>query len=231
MINNTQSKGSAIKGIIGTKLGMTQVFDANNKVVPVTVVSAGPCVVTQVRTVEKDGYQAIQLAFGAIDPRKVSKPEAGHFAKAGVTPRKDVAELRTSNAAAYQVGQELRADVFASGEIIDASGISLGKGSAGVMKRHNFSGFGAAHGVDRKHRTSGSIGNRTTPGRVFKGKRMMGRMGVEKVTVQNLSIHSVDPVANTILIKGAIPGAIGATVFIRSASKFAISETITKAGA
>jgi large subunit ribosomal protein L3 len=210
---------------------MTQVFDANNKVVPVTVVSAGPCVVTQVRTVEKDGYQAIQLAFGAIDPRKVSKPEAGHFAKAGVTPRKDVAELRTSNAAAYQVGQELRADVFAAGEIIDASGISLGKGSAGVMKRHNFSGFGAAHGVDRKHRTSGSIGNRTTPGRVFKGKRMMGRMGVEKVTVQNLSIHSVDPVANTILIKGAIPGAIGATVFIRSASKFAISETITKAGA
>ncbi|NQW64375.1 MAG: 50S ribosomal protein L3 [Actinobacteria bacterium] len=220
-----------MKGIIGTKLGMTQVFDANNKVVPVTVVSAGPCVVTQVRTVEKDGYQAIQLAFGAIDPRKVSKPEAGHFAKAGVTPRKDVAELRTSNAAAYQVGQELRADVFAAGEIIDASGISLGKGSAGVMKRHNFSGFGAAHGVDRKHRTSGSIGNRTTPGRVFKGKRMMGRMGVEKVTVQNLSIHSVDPVANTILIKGAIPGAIGATVFIRSASKFAISETITKAGA
>ena len=230
-MTTTQSKGSAIKGILGVKLGMTQVFDENNKVIPVTVIEAGPCVVTQVRTLEKDGYEAVQMAFGAIDPRKVSKPEAGHFAKAGVTPRKDVAELRTSNAAAYQVGQELRADVFAAGEIIDASGISLGKGSAGVMKRHNFSGFGAAHGVDRKHRTSGSIGNRTTPGRVFKGKRMMGRMGVEKVTVQNLSIHSVDPVANTILIKGAIPGAIGATVFIRSASKFAISETITKAGA
>ena len=226
-----QSQGSAVKGILGKKLGMTQVFDANNKIVPVTVVEAGPCVVTQIRTIENDGYTAVQLAFGAVDPRKVTKPEAGHFAKAGVTPRSEVAELRTSDTSTYTVGQELRADVFAAGEIVDATGTSRGKGSAGVMKRHNFSGFGAAHGVDRKHRTSGSIGNRTTPGRVFKGKRMMGRMGVEKVTVQNLSIHSVDPVANTILIKGAIPGAIGATVFIRSASKFAISETITKAGA
>ena len=175
-MTTTQSKGSAIKGILGVKLGMTQVFDENNKVIPVTVIEAGPCVVTQVRTLEKDGYEAVQMAFGAVDPRKVSKPEAGQFAKAGVTPRKYVGELRTSNASNYSVGQEVKADIFTPGEIVDAQGTSLGKGSAGVMKRHNFRGFGDGHGVERKHRTSGSIGNRTTPGRVFKGKRMMGRM-------------------------------------------------------
>ena len=228
----TQSQGSAIKGILGKKLGMTQVFDANNKIVPVTVIQAGPCVVTQIRTPEIDGYQAVQIAFGAIDPRKVTKPEAGHFAKAGVTPRSEVAELRTSNAAAYTVGQELRADVFAAGEIVDATGTSKGKGSAGVMKRHGFSGIGASHGVDRKHRMPGSIGNRTTPGRVFKGKRMMGRMGVETVTTQNLLVHSVDAEKNLILVRGAIPGATNSTVFLRSAAKHAVSETLTnKAGA
>ena len=191
-MTTTQSQGSAIKGILCKKLGMTQVFDANNKIVPLTVVAAGPCVVTQIRTVENDGYTAVQMAFGQVDPRKVTKPEAGHFAKAGVTPRSDVIELRTANVDSYSVGQELRADVFAAGEIIDATGTSRGKGSAGVMKRHGFSGLGASHGVDRKHRMSGSIGNRTTPGRVFKGKRMMGRMGVETVTTQNLLVHSVD---------------------------------------
>ena len=234
-MTTTQSKGSAIKGILGVKLGMTQVFDENNKVIPVTVIEAGPCVVTQVRTLEKDGYEAVQMAFGAIDPRKVSKPEAGQFAKAGVTPRKYVGELRTSNASAYSVGQEVKADIFTPGEIVDAQGTSLGKGSAGVMKRHNFRGFGDGHGVERKHRTSGSIGNRTTPGRVFKGKRMMGRMGVETVTVQNLTVHSVDAEKSLILIKGAIPGRSGAQVFIHSASKKAVSETLnkvtTKAGA
>ncbi len=230
-MTTTQSKGSAIKGILGVKLGMTQVFDENNKAIPVTVIEAGPCVVTQVRTLEKDGYEAVQMAFGAVDPRKVSKPEAGHFAKAGVTPRKYVGELRTSNASSYSVGQEVKADIFAAGEIVDAQGTSLGKGSAGVMKRHNFRGFGDGHGVERKHRTSGSIGNRTTPGRVFKGKRMMGRMGVETVTVQNLTVHSVDAEKSLILVKGAIPGRNGAQVFIHSASKKAVSETISKAGA
>jgi large subunit ribosomal protein L3 len=230
-MTTTQSKGSAIKGILGVKLGMTQVFDENNKVIPVTVIEAGPCVVTQVRTLEKDGYEAVQMAFGAIDPRKVSKPEAGHFAKAGVTPRKYVGELRTANAAAYSVGQEVKADIFTPGEIVDAQGTSLGKGSAGVMKRHNFRGFGDGHGVERKHRTSGSIGNRTTPGRVFKGKRMMGRMGVETVTVQNLTVHSVDAEKSLILIKGAVPGRNGSQVFIHSASKKAVSEVISKAGA
>jgi len=231
-MTTTQSQGSAIKGILGKKLGMTQVFDANNKIVPVTVVAAGPCVVTQIRTVENDGYTAVQMAFGQVDPRKVTKPEAGHFAKAGVTPRSDVIELRTVNVDSYSVGQELRADVFAAGEIIDATGTSRGKGSAGVMKRHGFSGLGASHGVDRKHRMSGSIGNRTTPGRVFKGKRMMGRMGVETVTTQNLLVHSVDAEKNLILVRGAIPGATNSTVFLRSAAKHAVSETLTnKAGA
>ena len=231
-MTTTQSQGSAIKGILGKKLGMTQVFDANNKIVPVTVVAAGPCVVTQIRTVENDGYTAVQMAFGQVDPRNVTKPEAGHFAKAGVTPRSDVIELRTANVDSYSVGQELRADVFAAGEIIDATGTSRGKGSAGVMKRHGFSGLGASHGVDRKHRMSGSIGNRTTPGRVFKGKRMMGRMGVETVTTQNLLVHSVDAEKNLILVRGAIPGATNSTVFLRSAAKHAVSETLTnKAGA
>ncbi len=231
-MTTTQSQSAAIKGILGKKLGMTQVFDANNKIVPVTVVAAGPCVVTQIRTIEKDGYTAVQLAFGAVNPRKVSKPEAGHFAKAVVTPRLDVAELRTSNVDSYSVGQEIGADVFAAGELIDATGTSRGKGSAGVMKRHGFHGLGASHGVDRKHRMPGSIGNRTTPGRVFKGKKMMGRMGVETVTTQNLLIHSVDAERNLILVRGAVPGATNSTVFLRTAAKKVAAETFTnKAGA
>jgi large subunit ribosomal protein L3 len=227
-MTSTQSQSAAIKGILGKKLGMTQVFDSNNKIVPVTVIEAGPCVVTQIRSEEKDGYKAVQLAFGAVDPRKVTKPEAGHFAKAGVTPRLELAELRVSNTDSYSVGQELKADVFAAGEIIDASGTSRGKGTAGVMKRHGFSGIGASHGVDKKHRMSGSIGNRTTPGRVFKGKRMMGRMGDETVTTQNLLVHAVDAEKNLILIRGAVPGATNSIVFIRSAAKKAVNE---KAGA
>ena len=231
-MTTTQSQSSAIKGILGEKLGMTQVFDAQNKIVPVTVISAGPCVVTQIRSLEKDGYVAVQLAFGAVEPRKVSKPQAGQFAKAGVTPRLEVAELRISNTDGYSVGQELKADVFAAGDIVDATGTSKGKGTAGVMKRHGFSGIGASHGVDKKHRMPGSVGNRTTPGRVFKGKRMMGRMGVDTVTTQNLLIHSVDAANNTLLVRGAVPGPIGSIVFIRSAAKKAAGETISvKAGA
>jgi len=225
-MTTTQSHGSAIKGILGKKLGMTQVFDSNNKIVPVTVVQAGPCVVTQIRTLENDGYKAVQIAFGAVDPRKVTKPESGHFAKAGVTPRLEVAELRVENTDAYTVGQEFKADVFAAGDFIDATGTSRGKGTAGVMKRHGFSGIGASHGVDRKHRMPGSIGNRTTPGRVFKGKRMMGRMGVDTITMQNLLVHSVDVEKNLILVKGAIAGPIGSTVFLRTASKKVASEKV-----
>ena len=222
----TQSHGSAIKGILGKKLGMTQVFDANNKMIPVTVVEAGPCVVTQIRTPETDGYSAVQIAFGAIDPKKISKPLAGHYAKAGVTPRRSVAELRTSNAGAYSVGQELNATVFEAGELVDATGTSIGKGTAGVMKRHGFGGIGASHGVDRKHRMPGSIGACSTPGRVFKGMRMSGRMGAERITTQNLLVQGVDADKNLLLIKGSIPGADGSLVFIRSAAKKAIFEVI-----
>jgi large subunit ribosomal protein L3 len=209
-----------MKGILGTKLGMTQVFDESNRIVPVTVVKAGPCVVTQVRTQEKDGYQAVQLAFGAIDPRKVNKPESGHFTKAGVTPRRVLAELRTGDAAEYEVGQEIKAeDVFAGGQVVDVTGTSKGKGFAGVMKRHGFKGLGAGHGVQRKHRSPGSIGACATPGRVFKGVRMAGRMGHVRVTTQNLTVHRVDAESGLLLIKGAIPGPKGGLVFVKSAAK------------
>jgi len=230
MTYTTQSAGSSIKGVLGKKLGMTQVFDANNKMVPVTVVEAGPCVVTQIRTPEKDGYSAVQIAFGAIDPKKISKPLAGHFAKAGVTPRRSVAELRTLDTSSYSVGQELGATVFAAGELVDATGTSTGKGTAGVMKRHGFGGLGSSHGVDRKHRMPGSIGACSTPGRVFKGMRMSGVMGGVRVTTQNLVVHSVDADRNLLLIKGSVPGPDGQLVFIRSAAKHAIYETAGKAG-
>ena len=230
MTYTTQAAGSSIKGVLGKKLGMTQVFDANNKMVPVTVVEAGPCVVTQIRTPEKDGYSAVQIAFGAIDPKKISKPLAGHFAKAGVTPRRSVAELRTLDTTSYTVGQELGATVFAAGELVDATGRSTGKGTAGVMKRHGFGGLGSSHGVDRKHRMPGSIGACSTPGRVFKGMRMSGVMGGVRVTTQNLVVHSVDADRNLLLIKGSVPGPDGQLVFIRSAAKHAIYETAGKAG-
>src|SRR4051795_13502361 len=165
------------KGILGEKLGMTQVWDDQNRLVPVTVVKAGPCVVTQVRTPDKDGYTAVQLAFGAIDPRKVNKPVTGHFAKAGATPRRYLAELRTTDATEYQVGQELTAEVFEAGAVVDISGTSKGKGTAGVMKRHGFHGLGASHGTQRKHRSPGSIGACATPGRGFRGPRVAGATG------------------------------------------------------
>ena len=230
MTFTTQAAGSSIKGVLGKKLGMTQVFDANNKMVPVTVVEAGPCVVTQIRTPEKDGYSAVQIAFGAIDPKKITKPLAGHFAKAGVTPRRSVAELRTLDTSNYTVGQEIGATVFAAGELVDATGTSTGKGTAGVMKRHGFGGLGSSHGVDRKHRMPGSIGACSTPGRVFKGMRMSGVMGGVRVTTQNLVVHSVDADRNLLLIKGSVPRPDGQLVFIRSAAKHAVYETAGKAG-
>ncbi|NNG18086.1 50S ribosomal protein L3 [Naumannella sp. ID2617S] len=208
-----------VKGILGTKLGMTQLWDEDNKVVPVTVIQAGPCVVTQVRTPDTDGYSAVQLGFGAIKAKKVTKPSAGHFDKAGVTPRKHLAELRTADASEYELGQEITAEAFAAGNIVDATGVSRGKGTAGVMKRHGFHGLRASHGVHRKHRSPGSIGGCATPGRVFKGLRMAGRMGVEKVTVQNLVVHSVDAERGLILVKGAIPGPKNGLVVLRTAAK------------
>ncbi|WP_033436713.1 50S ribosomal protein L3 [Saccharothrix sp. NRRL B-16314] len=208
-----------VKGLLGTKLGMTQVFDENNRIVPVTVVKAEPNVVTQVRTQEIDGYSAVQLAFGAIDPRKVNKPVAGHYAKAGVTPRRHLAELRTTDASEYTVGQEITAEVFEAGAVVDVVGTTKGKGTAGVMKRHGFHGLGASHGTQRKHRSPGSIGGCATPGRVFKGMRMAGRMGHVRVTTQNLKVHRVDAESGLLLIKGAVPGPKGGTVFIKTAAK------------
>jgi len=208
-----------IKGILGEKLGMTQVWDENNRVVPVTVVKAGPNVVTQVRTQDNDGYESVQLAFGEIDPRKVNKPLKGHFANASVTPRRHLVELRTADAAEYSLGQEITAEVFEAGVKVDVTGKSKGKGFAGVMKRHNFKGLGAGHGVQRKHRSPGSIGGCATPGRVFKGMRMAGRMGNERVTTQNLTIHAVDAEKGLLLIKGAVPGPNGGLILVRTAAK------------
>jgi large subunit ribosomal protein L3 len=207
-----------VKGILGAKLGMTQIWD-NGRIVPVTVVQAGPCVVTQVRTADRDGYSAVQLAFGAIDPRKVNKPEGGHFAKSGSAPRRFLVELRTTDASSYMLGQEVTADAFTAGQRIDVTGKTKGKGFSGVMKRHGFHGLRGSHGVERKHRSPGSIGACATPGRVFKGMKMAGRMGRVRFTAQNLTIQAIETEQNLILVKGAIPGPKGGLVLIRSAAK------------
>ena len=208
-----------MKGLLGEKLGMTQVWDADNRLVPVTVIKAGPCVVTQVRTDETDGYSAVQIGFGAIDPRKVNQPLSGHFEKAGVTPRRHLVELRTADAADYEAGQELTADIFEAGQVIDVTATTKGKGFAGVMKRHGFAGVSASHGAHRNHRKPGSIGGASTPGRVFKGMRMAGRMGGVRQTTQNLTIHAVDAEKGLLLVKGAVPGPRGGVVILRTAAK------------
>lgn len=217
-----------IKGILGEKLGMTQIWDKGNRLVPVTAVKAGPCVVTQVRTPERDGYNAVQLGYGAVDPRKVNKPVTGHYDKAGVPPRRHLVELRTADAGTYTLGQEITADIFDPGDpssdeyapiAVDVISTSKGKGFSGVMKRHGFSGLGAGHGVQRKHRSPGSIGGCATPGRVFKGLRMAGRHGGERTTVLNLEVVKVDAERGILLIKGPIPGANGSLVLVRSAVK------------
>jgi large subunit ribosomal protein L3 len=217
-MSNIETKTS--KGLLGKKLGMTQVWDENNKLIPVTVVEITPNVVTQVRTPEVDGYEAVQIAYGQIDPRKVNKPSAGHFEKAGVTPRRHLTEVRTADASEYAAGQELTVgETFEAGQLVDVVGTSKGKGTAGVMKRHNFKGVSASHGSHRNHRKPGSIGASSTPSRVFKGMRMAGRMGGERVTVLNLTVHSVDAEKGLLLVKGAVPGARGRIVFVRNAVK------------
>ncbi len=208
------------KGLLGTKLGMTQVFDEQGHIVPVTVVLAGPCTVAQVKTPERDGYAAVQLAFGEIKPKRVNKPLKGHFAKGGAEPRRHLVELRTADAGDYSAGQELKpGEVFSQGERVDVIGVSKGKGFAGVMKRHGFKGLGASHGTERKHRSPGSVGACATPGRVFKGLRMAGHMGHERVTVLNLQVASIDAERNLVLVRGAVPGPKGGLVMVRSAVK------------
>jgi len=214
-INNRISRG-----LLGTKLGMTQVWNENGKLIPVTVIEVAPNVVTQVRTPERDGYNAVQIAYGQIDPRKVNQPLTAHFEAAGVTPRRHLTEVRTADAADYSLGQELTVDAtFEAGQLVDVVGTSKGKGFAGVMKRHNFKGVSASHGSHRNHRKPGSIGASSTPSRVFKGMRMAGRMGGERVTVLNLTVHAVDAEKGLLLVKGAVPGARGRIVFVRNAVK------------
>ena len=208
-----------VKGLLGTKLGMTQVWDENNKLIPVTVVQADSNVVTQLRDADKDGYTAVQIGFGQIDPRKVTKPLAGHFEKAGVTPRRHVVELRTADAESYELGQQLSVELFEAGQKIDVVGTTKGKGFAGVMKRHGFHGVGASHGAHKNHRKPGSIGGASTPSRVFKGLKMAGRMGNVRHTTLNLTVHGVDAEKSLLLIKGAVPGARGSVVLVRTAVK------------
>jgi large subunit ribosomal protein L3 len=215
----THTATRTLTGLLGEKLGMTQVWDADNKLVPVTVIKAGPCVVTQVRHADVDGYAAVQLGYGAIDPRKVTKPLTGHFEKAGVTPRRHLVELRTDNAGDFELGQEVTAEVFEAGQVVDVTGTTKGKGFAGVMKRHGFHGVSSSHGAHKNHRKPGSIGACATPGRVFKGMRMAGRMGGVRQTTQNLTIHAVDAEKGLLLVKGAVPGPRGAVVLVRSAAK------------
>lgn len=219
MTTDTKQAAAPVKALLGRKLGMTQAWDNDGRVVPLTVVQVGTNVVTQVRTEEVDGYTAAQIGFGEIDARRITKPLAGHFEKAGVTPRRHLVEVRTSDSDSFEVGQELTAEVFQAGDTVDVSGNTKGKGFAGVMKRHGFGGGPASHGAHKIHRKPGSIGACATPGRIFKGLRMAGRMGNVRRTVQNLTIFAVDPEKGLLLISGAIPGPKNAIVLVRNAVK------------
>jgi len=207
-----------VKGILGTKLGMTQIFE-DTRAIPVTVIKAGPCFVAQVKTPERDGYAAVQLAYGDVRPNSLTKPMQGHFDAHGGRSGRSLVELRTDDASAFEPGQELRADVFRPGDRADVVGVSKGKGFAGVMKRHGFGGLSGSHGTERKHRSPGAIGACATPSRVFKGMRMAGQMGNERVTVLNLEVVQADPERNLLLLKGAVPGPSGSLVMVRSAVK------------
>jgi large subunit ribosomal protein L3 len=209
----------ATKGILGTKLGMTQIFADDGSVAPVTVVQAGPCTVTQVKTTDTDGYDALQLAYGTRKPKRITKPLRGHLSKAGVDTARVLAEVRTADAGEHSLGDTITVDVFSAGDRVDVTGRTKGKGFAGVMKRHGFSGMGDGHGVKKKNRHPGAIGACATPSRVFPGMRMAGRMGNQRVTIQNLEVVGVDADRDLILIKGAVPGANGSIVVVRSAVK------------
>lgn len=220
MTSNTQQEaGRAVKALVGTKLGMTQVWDEEGRLVPVTVIKVDSNVVTQIRTLDVDGYQAVQIAAGEIKPKKVTKPLKGHFEAAGVTPRRTVLEIRTADADTYELGQELGLDTFAAGDDVDVTGTTRGKGFAGAMKRHGFAGGPASHGAHKIHRKPGSVGGCSTPGRVFRGMRMAGRMGHKRKTIQNLTIHAIDSDNGYVLVTGAVPGAKGGTIVIRTAAK------------
>ena len=209
----------ANKAIVATKVGMTQLWDDDNQVVPVTMLQVEPCRVVQVKTDERDGYTAVQVTFGQRDAEKLTKPEAGHFTKAGVDPGQRLVELRLDDVSEIEVGQEFAADLLEAGEKVDVTAVSKGKGFAGVMKRHNFSGQKASHGAHRVHRAPGAIGACATPSSVFKGTRMAGRMGAEKVTTLNLTVVEADADRELLLIRGSVPGPKGGVVVVRDAVK------------
>ena len=212
----------ATKSIVATKVGMTQIWDEDNRIVPVTVLRVQPCRVVQIKTPERDGYSALQVTFGQRDARKLTMPKAGHFTAAGVAPGDQLVELRLDDVSGYEVGQEIAADVFAAGDLVDITGVSKGKGFAGTMKRHGFGGLPASHGAHRVHRKPGAIGACATPARVFKGQRMAGRMGNAKVTTQNLVVVEADPEREIVLIRGSVPGPKQSTVLIKDAAKKAV---------
>ena len=214
----------ATKAIVGEKVGMTQVWDENNRVVPVTMVKVAPCRIVQIKTPETDGYSALQVTFGHRDANKLNQPKAGHFAKAGVDPGARLVELRLDDVSEYQVGQEIKVDVLAQGDLVDVTAVSKGKGYAGVMKRHGFAGQRASHGAHRVHRMPGSIGACATPARVFKGTRMAGRMGGERVTTLNLTVVEADAERDLLLVRGAVPGPKGGIVLIRNAVKAGVKS-------
>jgi large subunit ribosomal protein L3 len=209
----------ATKGILGRKLGMTQIWDDDNRVVPVTVIEAGPCRVVQLKTPERDGYSAVQLAFGETKAQRLSKPELGHLKAADAPAVRHLAELRVDDLSGFSVGQVLGADVFGAGERVDVTGISKGKGYTGAMQRHNFSGQGASHGNHKKHRSPGSVGACATPARVFKGMRMAGQHGNTRITTLNLEVVEGDAERGLLLVKGSVPGPAGGLVFVRNAAK------------
>ena len=209
----------AAKGILGRKLGMTQLWNADNRIVPVTVIAAGPCHVVQLKTPERDGYSAVQLSFGEVKARRLNKPELGHLRKADVAASQHLAEVRVDDLSGFEVGQIVKADVFQAGDIVDVTGISKGKGFSGVMKRHNFKGQGASHGNHKKHRAPGSIGACATPARVFKGTRMAGQHGHERVTTLNLQVVEGDAERGLLLVRGSVPGPTGGLVLVRDAVK------------
>lgn len=208
---------SVTKGLVGRKLGMTQVFDEAARAIPVTAIEVGPCRIAQVKTPERDGYSAIQLAFGDVKENKLNKPQLGHLQKSGVGSHRHLVELRVADASSFEVGQELRADVFEAGERTDVVGTTKGKGFTGVYKRYGFGGIPATHGTKTNHRTPGAVGAAATPSRVFRGRKLPGRMGHERRTILNLEVVRVDPERNLLLVRGSVPGPNGGLVVVRSA--------------
>ncbi|HID61414.1 MAG TPA: 50S ribosomal protein L3 [Anaerolineae bacterium] len=208
-----------MKGILGKKVGMTQVFDERGEVIPVTIIEAGPCFVTQVKTPERDGYAAVQLGFEEVKPKRLTRPQLAHLHKNQLPPLRHLREIRVSDVSQYEEGQKIRVSIFDVGDRVDVTGTSKGRGFAGVVKRHGFGGGPRTHGQSDRHRAPGSIGAGTTPGRVYKGMRMAGRMGNARVTVQNLQVVLVDPERNLLAVKGAVPGARNGLLIIREARK------------